>query len=225
MRGLVSFFSRYNQKVLRRQRRPRRVKERHSGELSELRNFTWAPSVPVIPRHRIKPSDIDYLKITGKGSFEKRCYKATHATLQWTGGASALFEMLYGLPLFYSCRKAEMFENILHAPLQVHSGGSQAAFSVLEGLLKRDISKCLDGSRDLVELQEHPFFESINWEDPPFIPKGTGPCDVSYMDPVFTLQPVPASVNERSQVGGTSEAYLGFSFVDPVEYMVAEPVS
>ncbi|XP_028436001.1 serine/threonine-protein kinase Sgk2b isoform X2 [Perca flavescens] len=131
--------------------------------------------------------------------------------VDWWGLGTVLFEMLYGL---------------------VHSGGSQAACSLLEGLLERDVSKRLGGSRDLVELQEHPFFGSINWEDllarkvrPPFIPKVTGPCDVSYIDPVFTLQPVPASVNERCQAGGTSGAFPGFSFVNPVEYLAAEPVS
>lgn len=43
-----------------------------------------------------------------------------------------------------------MFENILHAPLQRHKGASPAAHSLLEGLLERDVSKRLGGSRDLV---------------------------------------------------------------------------
>lgn len=114
-----------------------------------------------------------------------------------------------------------------------------------------------------MELQEHPFFASINWDDllarkvtPPFIPKvvrviqkqaestivfsqctvnlnvclllsllQTGPCDVSHIDPEFTLQPVPASVNERCQAGGASEAFPGFSFMNPVEYMATQLVS
>lgn len=103
--------------------------------------------------------------------------------VDWWGLGTVLFEMLYGLvsaagetifssyhlfhslhlipslcpfsqPPFYSCRKAEMFENILHAPLQVHSGGSQAACSLLEGLLERDVSKRLGGSRDLVSAHK-----------------------------------------------------------------------
>ncbi|XP_029308229.1 serine/threonine-protein kinase Sgk2b [Cottoperca gobio] len=150
--------------------------------------------------------------------------------VDWWGLGIVLFEMLYGLPPFYSRSKAEMFENILHAPLQVRSGGSQA--SLLEELLERDVSKRLGGSRDLVEVQEHPFFASISWDDllarkvrPPFIPKVAGPCDFSYIDPEFTLQPVPASVNERCQAGGTSEAFPGFSFMNPVEYVAAEPLS
>lgn len=43
-----------------------------------------------------------------------------------------------------------MFENILHAPLQLGSGASQAARSLLEGLLERDVTKRLGGSYDLV---------------------------------------------------------------------------
>ncbi|XP_035528282.1 serine/threonine-protein kinase Sgk2b [Morone saxatilis] len=152
--------------------------------------------------------------------------------VDWWGLGTVLFEMLYGLPPFYSRSKAEMFENILHAPLQLPSGASQAACSLLKGLLERDFFKRLGASRDLVELQEHPFFASINWDDllakkvrPPFIPKVTGPCDISYIDPEFTLQPVPASVNGRCQAGATSEAFPGFSFMNPVEYVAAELVS
>ncbi|TKS82032.1 Serine/threonine-protein kinase [Collichthys lucidus] len=146
--------------------------------------------------------------------------------VDWWGLGTVLFEMIYGLPPFYNRSKAEMFENILHAPLQLGSGASQAARSLLEGLLERDVSKRLGGSYDLVELQEHPFFASINWDDllarkvrPPFIPKVTGPCDVSYIDPEFTQQPVPTSVNERCQPGATCEAFPGFSFMNPVEYV------
>lgn len=49
----------------------------------------------------------------------------------------------------------------------------------------------------------------------------TGPCDVSYIDPEFTLQPVPDSVNERCRAGPVSEAFPGFSFVNPAEYVVS----
>lgn len=99
--------------------------------------------------------------------------------VDWWGLGTVLFEMLYGLvsagelilfpfhhllqhlhltpspcsfsqPPFYSRSKAEMFENILHAPLQLRSGASQPARSLLEGLLERGVSKRLGGSRDLV---------------------------------------------------------------------------
>lgn len=53
----------------------------------------------------------------------------------------------------------------------------------------------------------------------------TGPCDVSYIDPEFTQQPVPTWVNERCLLGGLNEAFLGFSYMNPAECMAAEPVS
>lgn len=172
-----------------------------------------------------------------------------------------------------------MFENILHAPLQLHIGASQAARSLLEGLLERHVSKRLGGSHDLVSVQQammhintpnhsgsnfsvYPggaagtFFLCIHQLErppsqenyPPVHPKSgksdsevsrehffismhsvcsflthlqTGPCDVSYIDPEFTIQPVPASVNERWQGGATCTAFPGFSFMNPVEYVVS----
>nr|XP_061789624.1 serine/threonine-protein kinase Sgk1-like [Nerophis lumbriciformis] len=140
--------------------------------------------------------------------------------VDWWGLGSVLFEMLYGLPPFYSHSKAEMFEKILHAPLHLRSGTSEAACSLLEGLLEREVSRRLGESRDIEELQEHPFFASINWDcllakkvRPPFIPNVMSPCDISYIDPEFTLQPVPASMNDRCPIGGTTETFIGFSYM------------
>nr|XP_057940863.1 serine/threonine-protein kinase Sgk2b [Doryrhamphus excisus] len=140
--------------------------------------------------------------------------------VDWWGLGSVLFEMLYGVPPFYSHSKAEMFEKILHAPLPALSGVSEAACSLLEGLLERNVSKRLGERRDIVELQEHPFFASIHWDDlltrkvtPPFVPDVTSPSDVSYIDPEFTLQPLPASVIDRSQEGGASQVFVGFSYM------------
>ncbi|CAN9514235.1 unnamed protein product [Ophioblennius macclurei] len=151
--------------------------------------------------------------------------------VDWWGLGTVVFEMICGLPPFYSCNKARMFENILHAPLQLRSGVSEAACSLLKGLLERDVSRRLGASRDIAELQEHPFFASIEWDDlvarklkPPFIPQVTGPCDVSYIDPEFTLQPVPASVDGRRHAAEAAEAFPGFSFTNPAE-SAAELVS
>ncbi|XP_077382860.1 serine/threonine-protein kinase Sgk2b [Festucalex cinctus] len=141
--------------------------------------------------------------------------------VDWWGLGSVLFEMLYGLPPFYSHSKTEMFEKILHAPLCLPSGPSEAACSLLEGLLERKVCRRLGESRDILELQEHPFFASINWDDllarkvtPPFIPNVRSPCDISYIDPEFTLQPMPALMNDRCQEDGTSEAFVGFSYMN-----------
>uniref|UniRef100_A0A3P8P3U9 Serine/threonine-protein kinase sgk-1 n=1 Tax=Astatotilapia calliptera TaxID=8154 RepID=A0A3P8P3U9_ASTCA len=152
--------------------------------------------------------------------------------VDWWGLGTVAYEMICGLPPFYSRSKLQMFQNILHGPLQLRSDISKAACSLLEGLLEKDVSRRLGASCDIAELQEHPFFASIDWDDllarkirPPFIPKVAGPWDVSYIDPAFTRQPVPACVNDMCQEAGVSEAFQGFSYMNPVEYLAAEPVS
>ncbi|KAJ3598142.1 hypothetical protein NHX12_001656 [Muraenolepis orangiensis] len=155
-------------------------------------------------------------------------------TVDWWGLGTVLFEMLYGLPPFYSCSREEMFEQIVHAPLTLAGGVSPAAQSLLTGLLERDCSKRLGRNDDLAEMQDHAFFMSINWEDllgrritPPFIPDVVGPCDVRYVDSEFTSQPVPASVgvNDRWQGGGANDTFLGFSYMPPVDYVEAEALT
>jgi len=151
-------------------------------------------------------------------------------TVDWWSLGCVLFEMLYGLPPFYSRSKAQMYDNILHAPLVLGPGVSRAARSLLKGLLERDCGNRIGRISDFEELQSHPFFLSINWNEllakktlPPFIPNVAGPWDVRYIDPVFTLQPLPASVgfSDRCQGGGATEAFLGFSYIPPV---VTEPL-
>lgn len=102
------------------------------------------------------------------------------SAVDWWGLGVVLFEMLCGLvsegeinfffhlmsffcifislhltvcssqPPFFSDVKAEMFENILRAPLQLPSGLSESAQLLLRGLLERDVSKRLGHSRGIV---------------------------------------------------------------------------
>ncbi|XP_055780480.1 serine/threonine-protein kinase Sgk1-like [Salvelinus fontinalis] len=159
---------------------------------------------------------------------------AYSGAVDWWGLGSVLYEMLHGLPPFYSRSKAEMFENILHAPLQLHRSVSQSARSLLQGLLERDCTKRLRGEQDLAELQGHTFFLSINWDDqlarkvpPLFIPNLSGPCDEKrekYFDPEFTLLPVPASLGLSDMLGDVANgAFPGFSYMPPAEVGVTEP--
>ncbi|XP_021444194.2 serine/threonine-protein kinase Sgk1 [Oncorhynchus mykiss] len=121
--------------------------------------------------------------------------------VDWWGLGSVLYEMLHGLPPFYSRSKAEMFENILHAPLQLHRSVSQSAWTLLQSLLERDCTKHLGGEHDL-----------------------SGPCDMRYFDPEFTLLPAPASLGLSDMLGDVANgAFPGFSYMSPAEVGVTEP--
>uniref|UniRef100_A0A6J0VB33 Serine/threonine-protein kinase Sgk3 isoform X3 n=1 Tax=Pogona vitticeps TaxID=103695 RepID=A0A6J0VB33_9SAUR len=152
-------------------------------------------------------------------------------TVDWWCLGAVLYEMLYGLPPFYCRDVAEMYENILHKPLHLRPGISLTAWSILEELLEKNRQNRLGAKEDFLEIQRHPFFESVNWTDlvqkkipPPFNPNVSGPDDISNFDAAFTEENVPYSVCISSDynivnasVLEADDAFIGFSYAPPSE--------
>ncbi|KAG7272303.1 hypothetical protein CRUP_014188 [Coryphaenoides rupestris] len=150
-------------------------------------------------------------------------------TVDWWCLGSVLYEMLFGLPPFYSRDTHEMYDNILHKPLVMRHGASTTAWDLLQGLLEKDGTYRLGSCNDFKDIQSHPFFFSINWEDleekripPPFIPHVASHHDISNFDPEFTDETVPNSVCwslDHSVVNASvmeaDDAFLGFSYAPP----------
>uniref|UniRef100_H2TDP8 Serum/glucocorticoid regulated kinase family member 3 n=1 Tax=Takifugu rubripes TaxID=31033 RepID=H2TDP8_TAKRU len=152
-------------------------------------------------------------------------------TVDWWCLGSVLYEMLFGLPPFYSRDTHEMYDNILHKPLGMRPGASNTAWSLLQGLLEKDGTHRLGSINDFEEIKAHSFFYSINWDDlvqkkipPPFTPKVNSFSDISNFDPEFTEEMVPKSVcwsQEHSIVNASvmeaDDAFVGFSYAPPSE--------
>uniref|UniRef100_A0A8C9SV26 Serine/threonine-protein kinase Sgk1 n=1 Tax=Scleropages formosus TaxID=113540 RepID=A0A8C9SV26_SCLFO len=150
-------------------------------------------------------------------------------TVDWWCLGSVLYEMLYGLPPFYSRDTHEMYDNILHKALLMRPGASSQAWSILQGLLEKDRTRRLGSADDFNEIKTHSFFSSVNWGDleqkkirPPFIPHVSSLCDITNFDPEFTEETVPRSVcfsSDRSIVNASvleaDDAFLGFSYAPP----------
>uniref|UniRef100_A0A672P7L2 Serine/threonine-protein kinase Sgk1 n=1 Tax=Sinocyclocheilus grahami TaxID=75366 RepID=A0A672P7L2_SINGR len=150
-------------------------------------------------------------------------------TVDWWCLGSVLYEMLYGLPPFYSRDTHEMYDNILHKELIMRPGASTAAWSILQALLEKDNTRRLGYRDDFNEVKGHEFFSSINWDDleqkklpPPFNPSVESQYDISNFDPEFTEETVPNSVCFSSglsivnaSVMEADEAFLGFSYAPP----------
>nr|XP_015220139.1 PREDICTED: serine/threonine-protein kinase Sgk2 [Lepisosteus oculatus] len=146
-------------------------------------------------------------------------------TVDWWCLGAVLYEMLYGLPPFYSRDVSEMYDHILHKPLHLPPGKSMAACDLLRGLLQKNPQHRMGAKADFLELKTHVFFSPINWDDlyhkritPPYNPKVNGPADLRHIDPEFTKEMVPNSVGrtpELSSCLGTSSsnAFKGFSYV------------
>jgi len=143
----------------------------------------------------------------------------------WCLGA-VLYEMLVGLPPFYSRDCNEMYDRILHDKLRFPPHVSENARSLITELLQRDPKKRLgSGSQGAKEIELHPFFESINWEKlynreykPPFNPNVNGALDLKNFDPQFLNEPVPKSLIDESDRPGLQvdveidDTFSGFSY-------------
>lgn len=143
-------------------------------------------------------------------------------TVDWWCLGSVLFEMLIGLPPFYSRDRNVMYERILHQRLVVPTSISPSCKDLLQKLLQKDCQKRLGADNDFQDIKEHPFFASIDFEKllrkeirAPFIPKIKDELDISHIDKEFTsVQPNPGSLIPSMTFGTHHDNdFLGFSYV------------
>ena len=113
----------------------------------------------------------------------------------WWAFGILLFEMIYGSPPFYNRDHEKMFQDIVNRELFFDTSKvdpSDNCKNLIYSLLKKDPMKRI-GSKDELEIKNHPWFESINWLalenkklKAPFIPLVKSYSDVSNFDPEFT---------------------------------------
>jgi serine/threonine protein kinase len=78
----------------------------------------------------------------------------------WSYG-SVVYEMLTGLPPYYSDDITEMYKKILQAPLEIPKECDKASRDFLIGLLDRNPDKRL---QDHKKIRKHPYFRGIDWD-------------------------------------------------------------
>ena len=100
-----------------------------------------------------------------------------------------LYEMLVGIPPYYSNNKEQLYENIKKGPLKLPNFLSEEARMLIISLLDRNPHKRLGaGPRGAADIKRHIFFAKLDWQQaerrelpvpPPYLKK-------------FTPQEVPA---------------------------------
>lgn len=158
--------------------------------------------------------------------------EAYDRSVDWWCLGAVLYEMLYGLPPFYSRNTAEMYDQILFKPLKLRQGVSEAGKKILINLLEKDSTKRLgSGYGDFDDIKQHEFFKTINWDQlmqrritPPFNPSVNGVMDLQHIDPAFIRESV-GSVGLSQTGNGTltasvrdaDEVFAGFSYAAPID--------
>jgi len=141
--------------------------------------------------------------------------------VDWWSLGTLMYEMLTGLPPFYSQNRKVMFERILNSELTFPPHIQADAQHLLAALLKRDPEERLgSGAKDATEIMEHPFFKSLDWErvakreyTPKYKPEIRDVLDTSNFDPEYTAMPVQDSVVDDSALRGADANFEGFTYV------------
>mmetsp|Transcript_7816 Transcript_7816/g.11595 ORF Transcript_7816/g.11595 Transcript_7816/m.11595 type:complete len:379 (+) Transcript_7816:195-1331(+) len=138
--------------------------------------------------------------------------------VDWWSFGTLIYEMLVGIPPFYSDDIQEMYDNILHADLIIPDIIDDTTADFLTRLLSRDPQKRL-GTKSGDDIKNHPYFESINWENMyekkekvPFVPTIEGQEDVKWFDKEFTAMPASDSLIDGSLAESMQDAFKGFTF-------------
>lgn len=138
--------------------------------------------------------------------------------VDWWSLGILVFEMLTGLPPFYSENINEMYEYILKGNLKFPSYVSAEAQDLIKGLLEKDHEKRL-GTRSTDDIRKHPWFRSIDWEKlarkeipPPFVPDSRSIEKDDYFDKDFTSERVRDTVSAPVKDPKASAQFEGFQY-------------
>jgi serine/threonine protein kinase len=119
-------------------------------------------------------------------------------SLDWYGMGALFFELVSGLPPFYSQDRAQLFNNIHNGTLKIPQHLTAHAKDLITGLLNRDPQRRLGaGATGTEDIKRHAFFSSLDWAkllgreiSPPYSPcrpyiPGELP-DLANFPPTFT---------------------------------------
>jgi len=149
-----------------------------------------------------------------------------HGTpVDWWSLGTLVYEMLTGLPPFYSANTNVMYQKILSSELRFPPEMSGDCRSFLSGLLERDPAKRMDGKA----VMAHPWLSSIDWDKllkkqipAPWKPPVSSEADTTQIDRAFLAEPVKDTPPTNgtapiSKLNAPDNQFEGFTFANPAD--------
>lgn len=162
--------------------------------------------------------------------------KEGHGTaVDWWSLGMVTYELLTGLPPWYTEDKKTLFQRIKNKPVQIPAYLSPLASELILELLKKNPNERL-GARKDIDILDHPFYNSIDWHllyqrriSPPFHPfRHSHPkeVDTRHFDPEFTSIPVSETEDAvgaldmaNAYINVKKDLFLNFSY-DNVSFLL-----
>ncbi|XP_053255869.1 ribosomal protein S6 kinase beta-2 isoform X2 [Podarcis raffonei] len=143
--------------------------------------------------------------------------------VDWWSLGALMYDMLTGSPPFTAENRKKTMDKILKGKLALPPYLTPDARDLIKKFLKRHASQRIGGGPgDAADVQRHPFFRHINWDDllarrvdPPFRPSLQSEDDVSQFDTRFTRQTPVDSPDDGFLSESANQAFLGFTYVAP----------
>ncbi|VDP61292.1 unnamed protein product [Schistosoma mattheei] len=144
--------------------------------------------------------------------------------VDWWCLGCVIYEMLHGLPPFYSENRAHMYRHILERPLRTRNTLSSSTENILFRLLQKDKINRLGSENDFEEISKHRFFKDIDWIKllerkltAPFLPSVTSSTDTRNISPEFVNSAVPMeNLNKLNYVNNIINNNVRYEISDSV---------
>ncbi|XP_049876039.1 atypical protein kinase C isoform X3 [Pectinophora gossypiella] len=155
-------------------------------------------------------------------------------SVDWWALGVLTYEMLAGRSPFDIAHAADnpdqntedyLFQVILEKTIRIPRSLSVKAASVLKGFLnKNPVERLGCGEHGFLDIVNHPFFKSIEWEAleqkqvlPPFKPRLEGERDLANFPPEFTDEPVHLTPDNDTVIADIDQSeFEGFEYVNPL---------
>ncbi|KAJ4944758.1 hypothetical protein JOQ06_013298 [Pogonophryne albipinna] len=143
--------------------------------------------------------------------------------VDWWSLGALMYDMMTGSPPFTAENRKKTMDKILKCKINLPPYLTIDARDLIKKLLKKSAAQRLGSSKeDCADIQKHPFFRHINWDDllnktvePPYKPQLQSDEDVSQFDTIFTRQTPVDSPDDTTLSQSAELAFAGFTYVAP----------
>jgi len=138
-------------------------------------------------------------------------------SIDWWSVGTLIYEMLTGLPPFYTDDEENMYHKIMTAEIDFSKPlFSSDAQDIIKKFLNRDPEQRL---QDPQEIKAHPWFRNVDWVKlekleiaPPFIPLVKSAADVGNIDEEFLRENVNEDDDDQRTAAVKKEDFINWTF-------------